>query len=45
MKSFSPQMKKIQKKAAKNKLDEGGAAEIEKAMEEEKLNILVSVRI
>ena len=35
-------MKKIQKKAAKNKLDEGGAAEIERAMEEEKLNILAS---
>ena len=40
--TFWPQMKKIQKKAAKNKLDEGGAAEIERAMEEEKLNILAS---
>ena len=35
-------MKKMQKKAAKNKLDEGGAAEMERAMEEEKLNILAS---
>ena len=36
-------MKKIQKKAAKNKLDEGGAAEMERVMEEEKLNILGSL--
>ena len=34
------QMKKIQKNAAKNKIDKGGAAEMERAMEEEKLNIL-----
>jgi len=37
---LATQMKKIQKNAAKNKIDKGGAAEIERAMEEEKLKIV-----
>ena len=36
-------MKKIQKNAAKNKLDKVAAADMERTMEEEKLNILGSL--